>query len=155
MNLSAPIHELKRKAKLLSRSASIPLNQALKQVAAQEGYPSWGVLIRAYEGQRPKPTASLSKGYLIETLPVSEDYRRQSIELANHTFERVLRRINADNPNETRLLWDAAEYVDQYHLTEDILPIDSEYALSLIEAFLFHHVIALAVEADTMVAKEG
>lgn len=48
----------------------------------------------------------------------------------------------------TRALWDAAEYVDKHHLSPDMLPIDSEYALSLIEAFMLHHVIELANVAD-------
>ena len=59
-----------------------------------------------------------------------------------------MRRMEPDNPEETRALWDAAEYVDHHHLSADMLPIDSEYALSLIEAFLVHHVIDLAVQAD-------
>ena len=40
MNLSAPINELKRKAKLLRRSEGIPLNQALTCIAQEEGYTS-------------------------------------------------------------------------------------------------------------------
>ena len=38
MNLSAPINELKRKAKLLRRSEGIPLNQAQARIAKEEGY---------------------------------------------------------------------------------------------------------------------
>ena len=53
----------------------------------------------------------------------------------------------------TRELWDVDDYVDNHHLRDDMLPIDSEYALSLIEAFLVHHVIDLATEADGMSAE--
>ena len=158
MNLSAPIYQLKRNAKLLGREAGIPLNKALAQIAQQEGYQSWGLLIRDHEAQQPKPTIRPKSGYLIETLPVNPEYRREAIELANSTFEMIVRRIEPDNPKETRALWDAAEYIDDYHLTEhlteDILPIDSEYALSLIEAFLLHYVIDLAVQADDIAMED-
>ena len=154
MNLSTPINELKWKAKLLRREASIPLNQALTHIAKQEGYASWSLLIRDYEAQKPKPKVLPKTGYLIEALPVDAEYRREAINLANTTFERVMRRMEPDNPKETRSLWDAAEYVDRHHLSADILPIDSEYALSVIEAFLVHYVIDLAVQADRMAAVE-
>lgn len=150
MNLSAPINELKRKAKLLRRAEGIPLNQALTRIAKEEGYASWGLLIREYEAQQPKPAVQPRTGYQITSLPVDEAYRKEAIELANSTFEMVMRRIEPDNPKDTRARWDAEDYVDNHHLSPDMLPIDSEYALSLIEAFLVHHVIGLAVEADRM-----
>lgn len=148
MNLSAPINELKRKAKLLGRAKNIPLNQAYARIAKEEGYTSWGLLIRDYEAQRPKPSVQPRTGYQITSLPVDDAYRKEAIELANSTFEMVMRRIEPDNPSETRWLWDAAEYIDNHHLSSDMLPIDSEYALSLIEAFLVHYVVDLAEEAD-------
>jgi len=150
MNLSAPINELKRKAKLARRAEAIPLNQALNNIAKEEGYASWGLLMRDYEAQKPKPTAMPETGYQIKTLPVDAKYREEAIELADSTFETVMRRIEPDNPKETRALWSAAEYVDHHHLSEDMLPIDSEYALSLIEAFMVHYVIDLAVQADRL-----
>ena len=66
-----------------------------------------------------------------------------------------MRRIEPDNPKDTRALWDAEDYVDNHHLSDDMLPIDSEYALSLIEAFLVHDVIRLAVEADKMLVSQA
>lgn len=154
MNLSAPINELKRKAKLLRRSEDIPLNQALNRIAKEEGYTSWSLLIRDYEAKKPKPSVAPRTGYQITSLPVSDAYRKEAIELANSTFEMVMRRIEPDNPKDTRALWSAEDYVDHHHLSEDMLPIDSEYALSLIEAFLVHHVVDLAVQADQS-ASEG
>ncbi len=50
MNLSAPIHELKRKAKLQSRAERIPLHVALDRIAAQEGYRSWSLLTAKQPG---------------------------------------------------------------------------------------------------------
>lgn len=148
MSLSAPINELKRKAKLLRRRTGIPHNEALACIAKEEGYSSWGLLLRDNEAQRRRSHLKPSTGYLIEALPVDEDYRNRAIEIANEAFEMVFDRIEPENPEDTRALWDAAEYVDKHHLSPDMLPIDSEYALSLIEAFMLHHVIDLANVAD-------
>lgn len=45
MRLSAPVHRLKRKARLLSRTDQIPLHAALDRVAAQEGFAAWSLLV--------------------------------------------------------------------------------------------------------------
>jgi replicative DNA helicase len=42
--LSAPIYQLKRKARLLSRQDKIPLHEALNRIAADEGFGSWSLL---------------------------------------------------------------------------------------------------------------
>ena len=44
MKLSVPVYRLKRKARLLSREANIPLHAALDRVAAGEGFTSWSLL---------------------------------------------------------------------------------------------------------------
>jgi len=44
MRLSAPIHRLKRQARLLSRQDAIPLHLALDRIAASEGFSSWSLL---------------------------------------------------------------------------------------------------------------
>lgn len=44
MKLSAPIYQLKRKAKLLSRAKKIPLHEALDRVACDEGIRRWSLL---------------------------------------------------------------------------------------------------------------
>lgn len=150
MDLSAPINELKSKAKLLRRKSGIPHNQALDRIARDEGYASWSILISKYEGQKPKPAQKPTSGYLIKSLPFDAGYRAEAIELANSTFEDVVRRIEPNNPRLMRKLWNASEYVDNHHLRDDMLPIDSKYALSLIEAFLVHYVIGLATKADEM-----
>lgn len=48
MLLSAPIHSLKRKAKLMSRAQNIPLHAALDRVAASQGYASWSLLAERF-----------------------------------------------------------------------------------------------------------
>lgn len=44
MRLSAPIHHLKRQARMLARRENIPLHQALDRLAAQEGFGRWSLL---------------------------------------------------------------------------------------------------------------
>jgi replicative DNA helicase len=43
--LSAPIYQLKRRAKRLSREEAIPLHQALDRIAAREGFSAWSLLV--------------------------------------------------------------------------------------------------------------
>ena len=50
MNLSAPIHQLKRKARLMSRAERIPLHAALDRIAVEEGYRSWSLLAAKQPG---------------------------------------------------------------------------------------------------------
>jgi replicative DNA helicase len=57
MQLSAPIHQLKRKARLLSRKENIPLHEALKRIAAQEGFDGWSLL--AAKASAAAPAAKL------------------------------------------------------------------------------------------------
>ena len=112
-------------------------------------------MIRDYDAEKRTPRVQPQTGYQITSLPVDKSYRNEAIKLANSTFEMVMRRIEPDNPKDTRALWDAENYVDNHHLSADMLPIDSEYALSLIEAFLVHHVIDLALEADSMASQQS
>ncbi len=84
---------------------------------------------------------------LITTLPLSEADRDAFVQCANQTFEKVLERIEPANETGTRSLWNAEAYVETV-LKEDMLPIERDYALNLVEAFLVHHVIDLAVQAD-------
>lgn len=44
MRLSAPIYQLKRRAKLLARDQNIPLHQAQARIAADEGFTAWSLL---------------------------------------------------------------------------------------------------------------
>ena len=53
MRLSAPIYRLKRQAKLLSRKSGVTLNEALNQVAKEEGFDSWSLLASRYASERP------------------------------------------------------------------------------------------------------
>ncbi|XUY27997.1 DNA helicase [Agrobacterium sp. rho-8.1] len=54
MTLSAPIFQLKRRAKLLARNRDVPLHQALDLVACEEGFASWSLLsARSLSHQEP------------------------------------------------------------------------------------------------------
>ena len=44
MRLSAPIYQLKRRAKLIARDEKIALHEALNRVAREEGYAEWSLL---------------------------------------------------------------------------------------------------------------
>jgi replicative DNA helicase len=44
MKLSAPIFQLKRRAKLMARNGKTPLNEALDQIAREEGFARWSAL---------------------------------------------------------------------------------------------------------------
>lgn len=44
MKLSAPVYQLKRRAKLMVRDQSIPLHMALDRIAATEGFDGWSLL---------------------------------------------------------------------------------------------------------------
>jgi hypothetical protein len=57
MRLSAPVHRLKRKARLLARRENIPLHEALDRVAADEGRQGWSLLMRG----RPSPVRHFFK----------------------------------------------------------------------------------------------
>jgi replicative DNA helicase len=45
MELSQPIHRLKRRARLLARREGIPLHAALDRVAREEGFSAWSMLV--------------------------------------------------------------------------------------------------------------
>lgn len=100
---------------------------------------------------KPQPVSIAKPSVQITSLPLSKADRAEFIEVANSVFESVVERIEPNNPELTRELWNAADYVDNM-LAQDMLPISKDYALSLIDAFLVHHVIGLATEADKQAA---
>lgn len=87
-------------------------------------------------------------GSQISELPLVGADRLEFIRTANSVFDRVLESIKPEHPKLVRRSWDPEKYIDEQLLRPDMLPIDFNYALSLIDAFLVHHVIGLAVEAD-------
>jgi len=67
MRLSAPVYQLRRKARLLSREARIPLHEALDRIAAQEGFAGWSLLVAraSFTAPASKLFAELSPGDLV------------------------------------------------------------------------------------------
>jgi hypothetical protein len=83
----------------------------------------------------------------ISALPLDGADRIEFLETAEASFERIIQQVEPDNPDMVRNLWNAENYIDEV-LQRDMLPIDKDYALSLLDAFLVQHVIQLAVETD-------
>jgi len=108
------------------------------------------VPILADSGSHPKFT--VNRGPQIAALPLDPALRTEFIKVANAAFEKVLERIEPRNPELTRKLWNAEDYVDNELLRKDMFPISKDYALSLIDSFLVHHVIGLATQSDRMAA---
>lgn len=67
MQLSAPIYQLKCKAKLLSRERNIPLHEALDRIAGEEGFGGWSLLAAKASAIAPagKLFARLAPGDLV------------------------------------------------------------------------------------------
>jgi len=102
------------------------------------------------ENQIIKPQKRKKKTAVqISALPLVGAHRKKFIGTANSVFEYVLERVEPQHPELVRKLWNPEEYIDKLLLKPDMLPIDRDYALSLIDAYLVHHVIELAVETDT------
>ena len=101
------------------------------------------------EWEKVEPVPDLTTEQ-ITSLPIKAEYRDEFIKQANWSFERIFERIEPDNPELTRKLWDAEKYIDEDLLSPDMLPIGKDEALSLIDAFLVSYVIQLAADADDM-----
>lgn len=152
MKPSRPIHVLRSAAKKAAREQSIKLGEALDRIAREEGYLCWSLLSARNPKTVEKPNDASGK-FEITTLPLGPADHATFIEWANAVFETVMDRMEPDNPELTRKLWNAEHYVDEVLLRQDMLPIDRDYALSLIDAFLVHHVLDLAVRADRMASR--
>lgn len=60
MRLSAPIFQLKRRAKLMARAGDLPLHEALDKIAREEGFARWSLLSSRFAGDS-SPEAILSR----------------------------------------------------------------------------------------------
>ncbi|WP_202409462.1 hypothetical protein [Hufsiella arboris] len=92
-------------------------------------------------------------GRKITALPLKGKDRDAFIETAKSAFETVMWRMEPLHPEGVRKLWNPEFYIDKVLLKDGMLPIDRDYALSLIDAVLVHHVLELAVEADELAVK--
>lgn len=102
------------------------------------------------ENNKPNKISNQNPDMQITSLPLSKELRAEFIETADSVFESVMWRLLPNNPGITLKLWNAEDYVDNM-LTNEMLPISRNYALSLIDAFMVHHVLGLTMQADKMV----
>jgi len=67
MKLSAPIFQLKRRAKLMARAGNLPLHEALDRIARQEGFARWSLLSSRVAAGPPSETvlSRLEEGDLL------------------------------------------------------------------------------------------
>lgn len=103
---------------------------------------------RSIENQIIKPK-KMKATMQIKALPLVGEVRTEFIKTANLVFEKVLQRIEAEHPQSVVKMWNPENYIDEILLGPEMLPIDHDYALSLIDAFMVHHVIELASDADS------
>jgi len=101
-------------------------------------------LIKHKKTQTNKKNKSVMQ---ISTLPLSKTDLKEFIDVANWKFEELMQTMEPNFPDLVRSLWNPKDYIDEI-LDPSKLPIDRNYALSLIESFLLHHFIALAAETD-------
>ncbi|MGB3105005.1 hypothetical protein [Sphingobacterium siyangense] len=83
----------------------------------------------------------------ISTLPLSKTDLKEFIDVANWKFEELMQMMEPNFPDLVRKLWNPEKYIDEV-FEQSGLPIDRDYALSLVDPFLVHHFITLSVEAD-------
>ena len=83
----------------------------------------------------------------IVELPLTGLLRKEAVSTAKSAFANALGRMEARNPRTARSSWNAEEYVDRV-LTSDMLPIETDYAFSLFEAFIVMEAVDAAVDAD-------
>ncbi|WP_170761947.1 hypothetical protein [Ruegeria lacuscaerulensis] len=148
MKLSKPIPVLKSEAKQLAKADNITRTEALNRIAVREGFQAWSDLSANAES---KPDEELPPE--ITAVPLTGALRREAIRIANHAFERALWRMEAENPKLAMKLWDVESYVNNT-ITEDMLPIETDYGLSLLEAFMIHTALDIAMEADHQAENE-
>jgi hypothetical protein len=88
----------------------------------------------------------------ITSLPLSDDDRAEFIEVAKSVFDYGIDRMEPLNPEETRKLWDAEDFLDNL-LNEEMLPIDREQLWTMFEHFLIGHVADLATQANERITR--
>jgi len=145
MKLSASIPNLKSQAKRKAKEEGIPLAEAYDHIARREGFETWSLLARKFEEHEEAQRQELPK--TITDLPLTGFLRKEAVSIAEEAFARALGRMEARHPRDARRTWDAGAYVDRT-LTPDMLPIDTDYALSLFEAFIVMDAVDAAVDTD-------
>lgn len=145
MKLSASIPNLKSQAKRKAKAEGIPRSEALNHIAQREGFNSWSLLAKRFEEYEETQRQQFPK--TITELPLTGFLRKEAVSIAEAAFVTALGRMEARNPRKARSQWDPEAFVDRV-LTEEMLPIDTDNALSLFEAFIVMDAVDAAVAAD-------
>lgn len=144
---------------------NIKLDDEFKLQIFKEGFLNWqdDVYYEDYRLSKVDETeieweideaVSIVTSVKISSLPLNKEDREEFITEANRAFERIFERIEPDNPELTRSLWNAERYVDEELLDPEMLPIDRSYLLSIIDSFLVGYVAQLAAEADDQAGQQ-
>lgn len=120
-----------------------------------DGHQSGGYDYRLVKNEKPSNENQIIKSQKkekkntgqISALPMAGVNLKKSIEVANRKFEDLVQMMEPKHPELVRKQWNPERYIDEV-LKPDMLPIERDYALSLIESFLVHHFIDLDAEAD-------
>lgn len=148
MKLSSSISKLKSEAKKISKVQGISHLEVLNKFAKQEGFESWSLLAHKFREQEEETLAEELPEEITE-LPLTGVLRREAVKTANDAFATALGRMEAKNPRAAQKLWDAEDYVDST-ITEDMLPISTDYALHLVEVFLVMDAAEAAAASDEL-----
>ncbi|RVH23020.1 hypothetical protein [Sinorhizobium meliloti] len=65
----------------------------------------------------------------ITSVPVGGAARAVLIEAANTVFEKIIDRMEPENEDLTRSLWDAGHYIDKHLFKEGMLPMTPDHAV--------------------------
>ena len=85
----------------------------------------------------------------ISAFPLAEADRKKFLQVANDKFERLLQMTGPRHPQLVRNLWNPEQHINDV-LKLDMLPMHRDYAISLIQAALFHSFIKMVAEADQL-----
>jgi len=97
--------------------------------------------------KRNKTPKKMKSKIEITSLPLTKADRDEFIKVANKKFKITLDSIEHSHPELVRNLWNPEQYIDET-IKPEMLPIDRDYAISLVDAFLIHKVLELANHVD-------
>jgi len=97
--------------------------------------------------KRNKTPKKMKSKIEITSLPLTKADRDEFTKVANKKFKITLDSIEHSHPELVRNLWNPEQYIDET-IKPEMLPIDRDYAISLVDAFLIHKVLELATYVD-------
>ena len=83
----------------------------------------------------------------IASLPIEGELREVFREVAEAAFEECIERVAPESPETVMAMWNVDDYIN-WLLQPEMLPIETEYALSLAETFIMHYLSDILEEAE-------